>query len=810
MKKSLITICMLFVATITFSQYTFSGKVIDEDGEPIIGAIAREANTENATITNLEGEFTLTGQQPQMQINVSFVGLIPDTAIVLPESEKFFVLLSTQNMDQEVILLHPSYRIKPVFVSDKYPVTKNTSTQGERESINLGQDIPVLLDQMPSVVTTSDAGAGVGYTGIRVRGSDASRVNVTINGIPLNDSESQGVFWVNMPDFASSTGNITLVRGVGTSTNGAGAFGASLHLETEDIQQDAFGEYNGGVGSFNTWKNNIEFGTGEQNGWSANGRLSKITSDGFIDRASSDLQSYFLQAKKEYGENYATGGSIKFVTFKGHEETYQAWFGVREDILATNRRFNPYTYENQVDDYSQEHFQLLANQGFGENLRANIGLHYTIGRGFFEEFREQDFLGNYGITSAFSETSDLVRRRWLDNDFYGFVGSLDFVEEAHYLKIGGGYNRYLGDHFGEVIQGEFVPQTAIGENYYFNDAQKNDGNIYAKYTYDVGVGDGFGVLRPFVDLQYRTVDYDFVGLALNGNGEVQELPQNQNFNFFNPKVGLSYENDDHAAYLSFARAQKEPNRSDFVDSPASLLPVPEELNDFELGYSFGEPQYSQYSGSVNLYYMDYKNQLAVTGGVNDVGQYTRVNVDDSYRAGIELVGNLRFGNQNQFAISANTTLSQNKINSFTENLELYDENFSFLGFEQINHQDTNLALSPNVIAGGTFSYTEPDGLFSVATQNKYVGEQFLDNTSTNSRSIDAYYVNNLNATVNLRRLAPQLKRFELNVLVNNVFDAEYESNGYTFGYEFAGDTIYENYYYPQAGTNFLTGLKVKF
>jgi len=437
MKKLLFTTLLLCFGAVAFSQYTFTGKVIDKTGEPLIGATVTEEGTNNRALTDVLGEFELQSDSEVINVNASYVGFEP------------IVLQFTHNEPQTIELviskigeyIFYNTKIAPVFVSEKYPVTQSTVTAKDLNSINLAQDIPILLDQLPSVVTTSDAGAGVGYTGIRVRGSDATRVNVTINGIPLNDSESQGVFWVNTPDFSSSLGKATLVRGVGTSTNGAGAFGASLHLETEEISKDAFVEYNGSVGSFNTFKNNIKFGSGEKNGWSASGRLSRITSDGFIDRAESELESYFAQAQKTYGDNFSNGGSLKFVTFKGHEQTYQAWYGVPEGKLfgeepeftdhfnrnnfpvrfgglyeseedvdnyfnSDNRSYNFYTYENQEDNYEQEHFQLLWDHGFGEGIRLNTGLHYTKGQGFFEEFRQNDFLSTYGITSPFSETSD--------------------------------------------------------------------------------------------------------------------------------------------------------------------------------------------------------------------------------------------------------------------------------------------------------------------------------------------------------------------------------------------------------------------
>ncbi|MBX2845286.1 MAG: TonB-dependent receptor [Saprospiraceae bacterium] len=692
-------------------------------------------------------------------------------------------------------------KIEPVaIVLDKYPVSFSVLDSTSIKNSNLGQDIPILLDNLTSVVSTSDAGAGVGYTGLRVRGSDASRVNVTINGVPLNDSESQGVFWVNMPDFASSVDNMVLVRGAGTSTNGAGAFGASLHLQTQASSAEAYGEYSGSAGTFNTLRNSVKFGSGLLNDrWTVEGRLSKITSDGFIDRATSDLQSYYFDTSYKLGDS-PTDGQLKFITFAGHEVTYQAWFGIEESILANNRTFNPYTYENQVDDYQQDHYQLFLDQPLSDDVSLDIGLHYTKGQGFFEEFREQDGLGNYGIADQVigGQTiteSDLVRRRWLDNDFFGAIFSTNIYQDAHNIKVGGGWNKYLGDHFGEVISGQFIPQERIGQNYYFNDADKTDFNIYSKYTYDFESG-----FTPYVDLQFRRVNYDFEGLALDGSGTVTPLPQTVDHNFFNPKAGLTWRGGDNSAYASVSVAQKEPNRSDYTDSPADQLPVAEKLTDFELGYRYN----GVVNAGVNFYFMDYKDQLAVTGGVNDVGAYTRVNVDDSYRAGVELEANWQ--PNEKFEIAANATFSQNRIESFVENIDDFDNG----GAQQVFHEDTDLALSPNVIAGGNIAYAPIPGRLKVSLISKYVGDQFLDNTSTESRKIDAYLVNNLALNATLAENAGFIKAIDINARVNNLFDTDYEANGYTFGYIFGGETIYEEYYYPQAGTYFLGGLNVKF
>ena len=785
---------LLFTASIALAQtdYSYLGAVFVDD-EPLVGATITPQNGET-TLTDDNGVFQFVGKRPATTAVLRYLGFKKSINLTVEQDNLIYLT------EEEVF---EKNRLDPVFISAKYPVTQTTVGKEDIESQNLGQDIPILLEQLPSVVSTSDAGAGIGYSGLRVRGSDASRVNVTVNDIPLSDSESQLVFWVNMPDFASSTDKITLVRGVGTSTNGAGAFGASLHLQT-GLEKDAYAEYNGSYGSFNTFKNSLQFGTGTKNGWTANARLSKIESDGYIDRATADLQSYFVNVAHEHGTSASNKGDLQFITFKGHEKTYQAWYGVSEQQLAENRTFNPYNYENQVDNYTQGHYQLLLNQNVGLQNALKVGLHYTKGQGYFEEFKEGESLSDYGLDNVviggevINETN-LVRRRWLDNDFFGIVSSFDWENGNHYTKIGGSWNKYLGGHFGEIIRGEFVPTTAINENYYDNDATKQDATIYAKYTYDLELDNG--LLRPFADLQFRSINYDFVGLALDGSGEIQNLPQNAKHNFVNPKLGLSYEAGNSQVYASFSRAQKEPNRNDYTESPAGKLPVAEELNDFELGYGWNNGVQSL---KVNGYFMDYKNQLAITGGVNDVGEYSRQNVDDSYRAGIELEGRTAFGSSNQFQLQANATFSQNRIKEFTERID----NFDVGGADLVVHKDTDLALSPSVIAGANFTYA-PSKDFSATLISKFVGDQFLDNTSSESRKLDSYWVNNINLSGNLGRFVPSLSKVELNVLVNNILNETYESNGYTFGYIYGGEATYENYYYPQAGTNALVGLRLR-
>lgn len=685
--------------------------------------------------------------------------------------------------------------VSAIRVTKTTPVTFSNLTKEDIKPRNLGQDIPILMNFLPSVVTTSDAGAGVGYTGIRVRGSDATRVNVTINGIPYNDAESQGTFWVNMPDFASSTESLQLQRGVGTSTNGAGAFGASLNLLTDGFSEDAYGQISSSFGSFNTLRNNIKFSTGLLNNHvEISGRLSRIISDGYIDRASSELDSYFLQGAYK-DENTL----IKALLFGGHEITYQSWFGIDAATLETDRTFNPagiYTdengntqfYENEVDNYKQDHFQLLWNEQLSDSWNTNIALHYTRGRGFFEQFREDDDFATYGfepltVNGEEVNTTDLIRRRWLDNDFYGTVFSVNYKKDKLDFIVGGGWNTYKGDHFGEVIWARFASNSNIRDRYYDDNSTKTDFNIYTKANYKL---DNHWSL--YGDLQYRTVGYE-------ANGEDTGLVDDT-FNFFNPKAGITYDlNKNNNFYLSYAVANREPNRNDYENGS----PRPEKLNDWELGWRYVSPDVQV---STNLYYMNYKDQLVLTGELNDVGAPLRANVGDSYRLGLEIDANIRLSDV--FSITPNIALSTNKNQDFV---------FQRDGVLQ-NLGNTNIAYSPNIIAGNMFTYA-PVPEFQISLLSKYVGKQYLGNIDAEGSVLDAYSQTDLNLQYELA-CNGFLKSVVFSALVNNVFNAEFESNGYffTFDDDFSNPgtitTIEGAGYYPQAGTNFLLGATVNF
>ena len=697
--------------------------------------------------------------------------------------------VETDSLEGKKIVLD-EVLVSALRVTRETPVTFSNLDKEEIKPRNLGQDIPILMNYLPAVVTTSDAGAGIGYTGIRVRGSDATRVNVTINGIPYNDSESQGTFWVNMPDFASSTENLQLQRGVGTSTNGAGAFGASLNLLTDAVSQEAFGQVSSSVGSFNTFRANVKFSTGLlSDKFELGGRLSRIVSDGYIDRASSELESYFLQAA------YATDKTlVKALLFGGHEITYQSWFGIDAETLATNRTFNPagmFTdqngetqfYDNEVDNYKQDHFQLHWNQQITNNWSTNLAFHYTYGRGFFEQYREEDDFDTYGfdpidVNGETITTTDLIRRRWLDNDFYGTVFSAQYNKEDWNVILGGGWNNYLGDHFGEIIWARFAGDSEIRDRYYEDDSQKTDFNIYAKATYLLK-----NKWRLFGDLQYRTVGY-------TANGEETGLVDDT-FNFFNPKAGITYNLDEkNNIYFSYAVAQREPNRNDYENGS----PRPEKLNDFELGWRYLSTKSSL---NTNIYYMRYKDQLVLTGELNDVGAPLRANVGDSYRLGLEIDG--RFALGKKFVWQPNLALSINRNIDFL---------FQRDGVLQ-NLGDTNIAYSPGIVAGNIINYLPTEGLF-ISLLTKYVGEQYMGNIDSETSKLDAYTTTDLNIQYEWQT-SGFLKTVIISGLVNNIFDAEYVSNGYffTFDDDFSNPgtitTIEGAGFYPQAGINFLVG-----
>ncbi|WP_017730079.1 TonB-dependent receptor [Nafulsella turpanensis] len=778
------------------AQYQLTGTVRDlASGEALVGATVRLLESPYATATDLTGHFKLeeVDAGPYVLL-VTYVGYEPYRQnIVIQSNQQLDIRLSEGSLYTEEVIVAATRATEN---------TPTTFTEVDREQIekqNFGQDIPYLLNLTPSVVTTSDAGAGVGYTGMRIRGSDATRINVTVNGIPMNDAESHGVFWVNMPDFVSSVESIQIQRGVGTSTNGAAAFGATVNIQTSILNPLPYAIIDNSYGSFNTWKHTVKAGTGLINEkFAVDARLSKISSDGYIDRAFSDLKSFYVS-----GGYYGERTLIKANVFSGQEQTYQAWYGTPEELLETDRTYNYYTYENETDNYQQDHYQLLLAHDLLPELTLNGALHYTRGRGYYEQYREDDDFADYppfGIDSLLigSEqdtiyTTDLIRRRWLDNHFYGATWSADYEPSDRWqFVLGGGWNRYLGDHFGEIIWSQYAGHSNIRDRYYDNTAEKKDLNVYLKSFYQLTEQ-----LHLFLDLQERLITYQYAGI----DNDLRTIRGDFNYQFFNPKVGFTYAFGPlDRLYASYAKGSREPVRNDFIDAPEGTIPKAEKLHNIEFGYS---RRSEHYAFTANYYLMNYKNQLVLTGELNDVGSSIRTNVDDSYRTGIELQAELR--PESWLEIAANATFSRNRIRNFTE--VLY--NYLADGSSEIIYNDfeeTTISFSPSIVAGGIIS-VRPWRWLELSMLPKYVGKQYLDNTQSNSRALEAYFVNDMRLTATFR--PGFVKELNAGLLVNNVFNHLYESNGYTYGYGYEGDVSYYNYFYPQAGANFLLNLSVK-
>ncbi len=671
--------------------------------------------------------------------------------------------------------------VNAVRVNADSPITHSNVSKEQLEKRNLGQDIPVLLNYLPSVVTTSDAGAGIGYTGIRVRGTDATRVNVTINGIPYNDSESQGTFWVNLGDFASSTESLQLQRGVGTSTNGSGAFGASLNLLTDAFSKEAMGEISNSFGSYNTRKHTVKLSTGLLNNhFEISGRFSKIDSDGYVDRAFTDLKSYFLQ-----GIYKDDNTLIKALTFGGQEYTYQSWYGLTAEELKADRRQNPYTYENETDNYWQDHYQLHWNERLDNNWSTNIGLNYTKGKGYFEQYKSEESASDFN--NLIEDDSDVIVRRWLDNNFYVINANVTYKKNAFEIISGISYNTYSGDHFGEVIWGsDLALNTNIRDKYYEGDATKNDFSMFSKATFKLTNN-----LTGFIDLQGRFVSYKTNGL----NSDRASFVTDAKFNFFNPKVGLTYKTSEVSSfYASYARANREPNRDDFNAGVTEN----ETLNDIELGWRYNTNKVHM---STNLYYMSYKNQLVLTGELDDVGSPIRATSGKSHRLGLEVDANIQYCKS--FSTSTNIAVSSNKNKDFT----------SLIDGSLVNLGSTNISFSPDLVIGNALNFYPLENL-QLSFLSKYVGEQFMGNVDSEASKLDSYFVNDFNIVYEIKPKSI-FKSILISGIVNNVFGKEYVSNGYYYTYDDTSSagvttTIEGAGYYPQATTNFLLGATLKF
>jgi iron complex outermembrane receptor protein len=804
------------------AQYSISGKVTEADGTPLSGVSIQLESTFLGVATNLQGAYVLKSVKAgTYTLRVSYLGFEPQTRSIQVDKnvQMDLVLVAKAFMAEEVI-------VKSTRAGENAPGTYANLSKSDLAKENLGQDIPYLLSLTPSLVATSDAGAGVGYTGFRIRGTDANRINVTVNGIPLNDAESHSVYWVNMPDFASSVENIQVQRGVGTSTNGAAAFGATVNMQTNTLREKPYAEISSAAGSFNTFKNTVMVGSGLLNGhFAVDARLSKITSDGYIDRAFSDLKSFYVSGGY-YGENTL----VKINVFSGNEQTYQAWNGIpkvrmendtagmsryelhglytsveTQQMKESNpRTYNYFTYNNQTDNYQQDNYQLFFSHKINSTLNFNSAVHYTYGRGYYEEERIDDAFADYGmndVTIGADTTitnTNLVRQKWLDNDFYGAVASLNYTQGKWDVSIGGGANQYNGRHFGKVIWAQMLDSVDKDYEWYRSTGNKTDWNVYGKANLRISEQ-----LSAMADLQFRGITHEIAGI----DDDLRDITQTHSFKFFNPKVGLNYKpNSQTETYVYYAMGNREPNRSAYTDiAPGQTVPTSERLYDLEAGYLFKEERFSV---GANLYYMQYKNQLVLTGQINDVGNAIMTNVDKSYRRGIEITAGVQIAQWLKW--DGNLTLSQNKIVDFTE----YVDNWDYW-VDPINEPkqyinklgNTDIAFSPNVLANSMFKITPVKNL-TIGINSQYVGKQYIDNSMSSLRSLDAYLVNNLLVSYSIKPKFMQEIGFQLQV--NNLLNAKYENNAWVYSYLYGGERFAMDGYFPQAGNNFMVGVNLKF
>lgn len=814
--KKFTTILFLSMATLfSYGQNNYSAQVKNmQNFESIGSAFVQIADKENtySTYATPNGSFNISNLIPgKYKITISHIGyrIYQDTVdLTINRSGKVFFLEPTMNYLDAAI-------ISSVRAGDFTPTTFTNLKKEEITQLDQSKDFPFLLNMTPSTVISSDAGNGIGYTGIRVRGIDPTRVNVTVNGIPINDAESQGMYWVNMPDIASSTESVQIQRGVGTSTNGSAAFGASVNIRTADLAQKEFTRMTLGAGSFNTQRLSLEYGTGRlKNNWAFQLRGSLINSDGFIDRANTNLKSANLTAAK-YWDNSVFKTNIML----GEERTYQAWNGIPQpkfkgDIAELNRyvsslyiagddltnlqnspskTYNSYTYENEVDQYNQNHYQFFFDHSFSKYLKWNSAAYITTGKGYFEQFKAGEDVADYGIDSIHpsgdtATSTDIVRRRWLDNSLIGGLTSLHFQKNKLDLTAGIGFNSYEGDHFGEVIATQYTSYEDINARYYDNPATKTDGNTYLKASYNLRN------FIPYIDLQFRLINYTFEGLDDNLNFSNHTV----DYGFFNPKVGLTYLHNNATFYGVYAVGNREPVRDDFRNNKPNDWPEHEQLNNIEVGYKYrkGRKQFN-----INFYDMQYTNQLVLTGAVNDVGEAVRTNVDESYRRGVEI--EFQYPIFEKLQVGGNLTFSENKISKFTEYVGEWDEPYDIMSMD---YEDTDISFSPNLISAGMLSYkVNPN--FTLTSQAKYVGRQFLDNTQTNDRSLDAF--TNIDLLLNYQtKDIPGIRQLTIGFHVNNVLNQYYAPNGYTFSGFINNQRQDFNFLYPMAGINWMMKLSM--
>ncbi len=816
MIRTLKILCFLCGSMTITAQSHYYGKVIDQDSQAVVGAYVSLDRL--MAVTDDQGHFSLTSiEAGPYELKIHGIGYDSlSRKISLDESQYLgaFVI-------REKIYAFAPIEISGSWIASDQPFTFANLGRQEIENRNVGQDVPFILRAMPSTVVTSDAGTGIGYTGIRIRGSDPSRINVTIDGIPVNDAESQGVFWVDLPDLAGSAEEIQVQRGVGTSTQGAGAFGGTINVKSQRFRSKAHAILDATLGSFGTKKSSLRFGSGLiSDRFTVEGRVSKITSDGYIDRGAADLTSLYLA-----GTYLDDKQSLKVKLIDGRERTYQAWNGVPaqyidDPVLRTynsaGKRADGSFHPDEVDDYKQTHLHTIYNREFGRSVVGQLGLHYTHGEGFFEQYRVEDPLQDYQLADVIVEdavisSSDLIRRRWLDNDFYGFVFSLSSEQQGRGpvdWSLGGGYNTYLGRHFGEVTWARTFGSAEQGHEYYRNDAKKQDANVYGQVEYRFSPA-----TQIFTDLQWRYVDYRFEGFDQN----LEIADQQVDMLFFNPKVGLVIFDQQKQWYYSLGIAHREPNRDDYVQSSPSSRPRPEVLFDHEAGVRW---QAHRFDGSANLYYMRYRDQLILTGEINDVGEYIRTNVKDSYRAGLELEAAAHL--HEKLDVTANATISDNRIDEFEEGIDDWDSGWQVL----TTHVRTPIAFSPSTILQASARYRWLKGRKSKLESEwlqKYIGKQYLDNTGSDHSRLDPYHLSDLQIRYHVT--PSWCREVLLGLSLQNVFDLDIVSNGWIYrfkseGYDPRSDDAHARKehgnlynltgYYPQAGRNILVNLKIGF
>ena len=813
----------LAIATNIVAQNKLCGIVVS-NGFAVEFAVLKCLNNNSAVLGNSKGEFCFDNlPNGQLTFEVSCLGYNKKSfAVTIPSSESYKFELEQGTFQSNEII------ISATRAGEKQAATYQIISKKEIEQLNIGQDLPYIFQYMPSVVSTSDAGAGVGYTSLRIRGTDGTRINTTVNGIPVNDAESHGTFWVNFPDLASSIQSIQVQRGVGTSSNGSGAFGASVNIQTLALRDSAYVQSNNSVGSFNTLKNTLLFGSGLiNNHFTLNGRLSRIVSDGFIDRASSNMRSLYLDASY-FGKKF----SMHYVNFSGIEKTYQAWNGIpvskinaisaddtnlinhyynnlgylyntNQDSLnlfnSKSNTYNYFTYQNQTDNYEQYNHQLHFTYSINRFLNANATAHYTKGLGYYEEFKPNEKLSNYGLAPVILSNdtitrSTLIRQKWLDNNFYGFTYSLNYKKARWQSILGGASNQYSGQHFTKIIWAEYASTSNPLNKYQLNSSLKNDHSVYWKNNFSLNE-----IIDVYTDLQYRYIDYKFQGF----DALLQTATQFVNYNFVNPKIGVNARIDKKSsAYASFSIANREPTRGDFVESTPLSRPTSEQLRDLEIGYKLNN---GKLIFEAVGYFMDYKNQLVLTGKINDVGAFTRTNTPKSYRTGIEL--SAEYNLTKTIKLFGNTTLSQNKVVNFDEYIYEYFSFTDSVAVHKNSYENTDIAFSPNLIAVGGFQWQLNKHLSFFYAQ-KYVGNQYLDNTQNNTRMLKEFTTGDIKLMFNSH--PKWCSKLSAMITVNNIFDKNYVSNGYTYSSRYEGKLITENFVYPQAGRNVMITFVIGF